>query len=613
MYKGTIEDVIRKMYQTEKKLDAVNPVAVKKKFDDRKDKDIDNDGDVDSSDKFLHKKRKAISKAVKDEEVEVKEMRPQGKTHFQAFNKRREMGIKSDPKKAKAAMANIFKKKNVQSQKKDSIEVNPKIDDMKEKVQIPDKMKAKMDKIVKSLKKSVGAHAKQAKTIGKMTSMDKPDVSNIEEKHGGDHMSTGRKMSDSEMKKREDIKKGLMKSKSDFKDRYGKDADQVMNALATKKAMESVVNEISKQTLGSYSRKASDASMNRNLPVKKRDNRVAGVKKAASKMSENEDVIRRGDAKVVKVKGPDGKPMFKKMKPVVKVDDPRDHAMKSESKPGQKTTMVTPRGKERVQRIPVKDLQKYLSKGYVEAESVNEAEMNYKVSIDGLPDFFVNAKNPGEVKIKMRKMLKKPDMLTQVQRVPDAAMKKHFRLKAQGKDEDEQQPMKEETVMSEDNTNPLVKAVSDIISRNSFNSFRDAKPIEEKMSSKEKMAKGLYNQKGVMPAPKGMTDKAPGDQDGGAKATLNKNVAGKAKDQDKKIPQGASTLHMCAKNVMHEKYGRGECLYGMHADPDENGYVSHYDIMFNHGIEKDMSIEECNVLHERNHGMKGHKKDKKEK
>ena len=30
MYKGTVEDVIRKMYQTEKKLDAVNPVAVKK-------------------------------------------------------------------------------------------------------------------------------------------------------------------------------------------------------------------------------------------------------------------------------------------------------------------------------------------------------------------------------------------------------------------------------------------------------------------------------------------------------------------------------------------------------------------------------------------------------
>ena len=51
----------------EDKLDAVNPDAVKKKFKDRKDKDIDNDGDVDSSDKFLHKRRKAISKAVKEQ------------------------------------------------------------------------------------------------------------------------------------------------------------------------------------------------------------------------------------------------------------------------------------------------------------------------------------------------------------------------------------------------------------------------------------------------------------------------------------------------------------------------------------------------------------------
>ena len=45
-------------------LDAVQPKAVKKKFKDRKDKDIDNDGDVDSSDKYLHKRRKAISKSM---------------------------------------------------------------------------------------------------------------------------------------------------------------------------------------------------------------------------------------------------------------------------------------------------------------------------------------------------------------------------------------------------------------------------------------------------------------------------------------------------------------------------------------------------------------------
>ena len=50
-------------------MDKVHPKAVKKKFADRKDKDIDNDGDVDSSDKYLHKRRKAISKAIKKEDI----------------------------------------------------------------------------------------------------------------------------------------------------------------------------------------------------------------------------------------------------------------------------------------------------------------------------------------------------------------------------------------------------------------------------------------------------------------------------------------------------------------------------------------------------------------
>ena len=448
MYKGTIEDVIRKMYQTEKKLDAVNPVAVKKKFDDRKDKDIDNDGDVDSSDKFLHKKRKAISKAVKGE-AETKG-------------------------------------------KKDSVEVNPKIDDMREKVQIPDKTTDKLKDITKSLKKSVKGHAKQAQTIGKLASMDKVDE---------------RKLTDKEMKKREDVAQAIKRD-------------------------------------------------NPKMPMDKK----MAIATSVAKKTKGEDIIRRQDAKVVKVKGPDGRVMFKKMKPVVKVDDPRDHAMKSE-------------------------------------EYITEAEMNYRVSIEGLPDFFVSAKNPGEVKIKMRKMLKKPDMLNKVVRVPDAAMKKHFRLKAQGKEdtEDEQQPMKEETVMSEDNTNPLVKAVSDILSRNSFNAFRDAEPIQEK----------------EMKSADGAAQAAGGVQDKGAKVTQKNIMTTKQKDQETDIKQGASTLHMCAKNVMHEKFGRGECLYGMHAEADESGHVSHYDIMFNHGIEKDMPIAECEVLHERMHGHAMKKKKDK--
>ena len=53
----------------EEKLDPVNKKALKKDFDDRKDKDIDNDGDVDDSDEYLAKRRKAVSKAIAKEET----------------------------------------------------------------------------------------------------------------------------------------------------------------------------------------------------------------------------------------------------------------------------------------------------------------------------------------------------------------------------------------------------------------------------------------------------------------------------------------------------------------------------------------------------------------
>ena len=63
------------------------------------------------------------------------------------------------------------------------------------------------------------------------------------EAHGGTHTTTGRSMTSGEMDKREKIVKGMKKDKAGFKKRYGKDADAVMYATATKNAMKDDINE----------------------------------------------------------------------------------------------------------------------------------------------------------------------------------------------------------------------------------------------------------------------------------------------------------------------------------------------------------------------------------
>ena len=60
---------------------------------------------------------------------------------------------------------------------------------------------------------------------------------NTDEAHGGQHTSSGRSMTKGEMNKREKIVKGMKKNKAGFKKRYGKDAEAVMYATATKNAM----------------------------------------------------------------------------------------------------------------------------------------------------------------------------------------------------------------------------------------------------------------------------------------------------------------------------------------------------------------------------------------
>jgi hypothetical protein len=63
-------------------------------------------------------------------------------------------------------------------------------------------------------------------------------------------------------------------------------------------------------------------------------------------------------------------------------------------------------------------------------------ESSYKVDVEGLPTMYVQSDSPTEVKTNLRKLLRKADMIKSVDRIPDAEVKKAFRLKAMGKDEE---------------------------------------------------------------------------------------------------------------------------------------------------------------------------------
>lgn len=116
-------------------MDPVDKKALKGKHKDRKDKDIDNDGDVDGTDKYLHKRRKAVSKAIGEAEKKDDD---------------------DDDEKEKA-------KKNKVTGKKDDIDLEPKMADVNmvaEKEMTP-AQKKKREEIVMSMKKKMGDFKKK--------------------------------------------------------------------------------------------------------------------------------------------------------------------------------------------------------------------------------------------------------------------------------------------------------------------------------------------------------------------------------------------------------------------------------------------------------------------
>lgn len=72
-------------------------------------------------------------------------------------------------------------------------------------------------------------------------------------------------------------------------------------------------------------------------------------------------------------------------------------------------------------------------KAKTQKESVELDEAKYKVDIEGLPHFYMEADSPSQVKIELRKLLKKASLIQDVDRVNDAKIRQDYRDRAAGK------------------------------------------------------------------------------------------------------------------------------------------------------------------------------------
>ena len=63
-----------------------------------------------------------------------------------------------------------------------------------------------------------------------------------------------------------------------------------------------------------------------------------------------------------------------------------------------------------------------------------QRETSFEVTIDGLPKMYMDAKTPGELKAKLRKIVKQPSLIQDIERITKQTVKKIYRDKAQGRE-----------------------------------------------------------------------------------------------------------------------------------------------------------------------------------
>jgi len=92
----------------------------------------------------------------------------------------------------------------------------------------------------------------------------------------------------------------------------------------------------------------------------------------------------------------------------------------------------------------IKSLLNTKTRGFLENYKQNLfTESMWKVEVEGFPPFYVDAKSAGQVKADLRKKLKKPDDIQSIERVQKTDWKKDVMNRITGKDQEDDDEVKE--------------------------------------------------------------------------------------------------------------------------------------------------------------------------
>ena len=139
---GSLEEAISQAIN-EKKLDPVG----------KEDGDIDNDGDKDDSDRYLAKRRKAITKAIKKHKLKIKTLQKNVNPGYD------EVEISGDKREMEKFLKTTGDMDNL------DLKFNPRTKEFEEELDKEDKPTVK--KVIDKLKKASKAHADQSKSLEK--------------------------------------------------------------------------------------------------------------------------------------------------------------------------------------------------------------------------------------------------------------------------------------------------------------------------------------------------------------------------------------------------------------------------------------------------------------